>query len=671
MKAIVLAYHEIGCAGIEALLKNNIEIAAVFTHTDDPEENIWFRSVARLAAEKGIPVYTPKNINHPIWIQKIKEINPEILFSFHYRKEVDQTVLDIPLKGCFGLQASLLPKYRGKCPINWVIVKGEKQTGVTLHCLTTEKDAGDIICQEVVPISDSDTSKTLHLKVADTVSELLDKALPQLQDGSFKTQPQNESEATFFGPRHPQDGEIDWNQSCTQIHNLVKAVTHPYPGAFSFVGEKKYYFWDVTELTDEEAQLSSQIKKPFPGTVLSTSPLVVACDQGAIRMDYGQVEGEVYMTGAQLAQEYKIIQGTILGHRESIKIERARKKSILVLGINGFIGSALAEKLLDSGKYEVHGLDLRSDNIQHLLGNPDFHFEEGDISIHHEWIEYRIRKCDVILPLIAIATPLAYTQDPLRVFNLDFEENLRMIRSCAKYNKRVIFPSTSEVYGMCDEESFDENNSRLILGPIRMQRWIYSCSKQLLDRVIWALGYQKGLQFTLFRPFNWVGPRLDSLNSARSGSSRVITQFILNLVEGNPIQLVDGGEQQRCFTDVSDGIECLFRIIENKDGICNGQIFNIGNPENEYSIKELAEMIVDKFHKHPLHSSFPPFAGFREIESSTYYGTGYQDVQRRRPSIENAKKLLGWTPKVSFEQSMDETLDFFIKQGVDSKILHS
>lgn len=121
MKVIVLAYHEIGCVGIEALLRNKIDIAAIFTHTDDPEENIWFRSVARIAAEKRIPVFTPKNINHPIWIQKIKEIDPEILFSFHYRREVRQEVLDIPSKGCFGLRASLLPKYRGKCPINWVI----------------------------------------------------------------------------------------------------------------------------------------------------------------------------------------------------------------------------------------------------------------------------------------------------------------------------------------------------------------------------------------------------------------------------------------------------------------------------------------------------------------------------------------------------------------------
>src|SRR5262249_32716991 len=163
------------------------------------------------------------------------------------------------------------------------------------------------------------------------------------------------------------------------------------------------------------------------------------------------------------------------------------------------------------------------------------------------------------------------------------EENLRVVRYCVKYGKRIVFPSTSEVYGMCQDEVFDEDRSPLVLGPIRMQRWIYSCSKQLLDRVIWAYGQEQGLKFTLFRPFNWIGPRPDSLASARIGSSRAITQLILNLVEGSPIQLVDGGAQRRCFTDVSDGVECLFRIIENPDGACDGEIINVGNPDNEAS----------------------------------------------------------------------------------------
>ena len=669
MKAIVLAYHNIGCAGIEALLRNDFEIAAVFTHTDDVNENIWFRSVAELAAAKNIPLFAPNDINHPIWIEKIKQMNPDVIFSFHYRRNLTQEILEIPPAGCLSLRASLLPKYRGKCPINWVLVNGEKETGVTLHYLTTNIDDGDIICQEKFEISETDNAKSLHEKAEAASANLLDNILPKIKDGTAPRLAQDSSRATSFGPRTPEDGEIDWSINAAQVKNLVRAVTHPYPGAFSYVGEKKYYFWAVSEVSASEYGLDKLNKRPFPGTVISVNPLVVVCGKGSIRMDFGQVEGGVYMNGTQLAKEYKLIKGTVFGQRESIKIEAMRKKSVLILGVNGFIGNALSKRLLDSGKYQVHGLDLRSNYIQHLLDNDDFHFDEGDISIHSEWIEYHIRKCDIVIPLVAIATPIEYTRNPLGVFKLDFEENLRIVRYCSKYKKRIIFPSTSEVYGMCNDDTFDEDNSKLVQGPIRMQRWIYSCCKQLLDRVIWAHGQQEGLRFTLFRPFNWIGPRLDSLTSARVGSSRVITQFILNLVEGNPIQLIDGGCQQRCFTDVSDGVECLYRIIENKDDICNGKIINIGNPDNQLSIKELAEMLVEKFHQHPLHKNFPPFAGFREIESGNYYGKGYQDVQRRTPSIRNAQRYLDWTPKVTLEQAMECTLDFFLKEAINSKLL--
>jgi UDP-4-amino-4-deoxy-L-arabinose formyltransferase/UDP-glucuronic acid dehydrogenase (UDP-4-keto-hexauronic acid decarboxylating) len=391
---------------------------------------------------------------------------------------------------------------------------------------------------------------------------------------------------------------------------------------------------------------------------------VIACGKGAVQVDFGQPEGGLYMSGTQLAQELGLTKGMSFGPRAGSLAEATTKKRILILGVDGFIGNALSERLLESGKYEVHGMDLQSNSIERLMDRPEFYFDEGDISIHREWIEYHIRKCDIVLPLVAIATPIEYIRNPLRVFELDFEENLRIVRYCVKYGKRIVFPSTSEVYGMCDEEVFDEDNSKLILGPVRMQRWIYSCSKQLLDRVIWAYGQNEGLKFTLFRPFNWIGPRLDSLSSARIGSSRAITQLILNLVEGTPIKLIDGGNQKRCFTDVSDGVECLYRIIENQDGVCNGQIINIGNPDNEASIKELAKMLVAKFEQHPMRSKFPPFAGFQDTESRSYYGNGYQDVEHRRPSIRNARRLLKWTPTVGIERAVDRTLDFFLREAI-------
>ncbi|MFM7799840.1 MAG: bifunctional UDP-4-keto-pentose/UDP-xylose synthase, partial [Planctomycetota bacterium] len=344
------------------------------------------------------------------------------------------------------------------------------------------------------------------------------------------------------------------------------------------------------------------------------------------------------------------------------KATKRRTTKVLILGVNGFIGSHLSERILKDESYEVYGMDLHKDNLGALVDHPRFHFVEGDISINREWVEFHVRKCDVILPLVAIATPIEYVRNPLRVFELDFEENLRVVRDCVRYGKRLVFPSTSEVYGMCTDERFDEDASPCVTGPIHRQRWIYSSSKQLLDRVIWAYGAQRGLKFSLFRPFNWIGPRLDSLDSARIGSSRAITQLILNLVEGTPILLVDGGKQRRCFTDVDEGIEALWRVVANEGGAAEGGIFNIGNPDNEASIEELAQMVVDAFERHPLRPFYPPFAGFQVIESARYYGNGYEDVQHRRPSIRNAQRSLGWTPAITTRESVERTVDWFLRQ---------
>ncbi|CAB5707177.1 Polymyxin resistance protein PmrI [Providencia rettgeri] len=534
-------------------------------------------------------------------------------------------------------------------------IKGESETGVTLHKMVAKADAGDIIAQEKVVITDTDTSLTLHAKVREAAEVLLDKTLPLIETGSYKAVAQDESQATYFGRRTAEDGLINWNDSAKDVNCLIRAVTEPYPGAFTYLGARKMVIWRARVLDDNQG-------KPA-GTVLSSDPLRIACGQGAIEVISGQSETGLYMQGSRLANEMGIVTDVRVGAKPTAQVKRRTR--VLILGVNGFIGNHLTERLLKDGNYDIYGMDIGSSAIERFIGNPRFHFIEGDVSIHTEWIEYHIKKCDVILPLVAIATPIEYTRNPLRVFELDFEENLKVVRYCVKYNKRIIFPSTSEVYGMCDDKEFDEDESRLIVGPINKQRWIYSVSKQLLDRVIWAYGAKEGLKFTLFRPFNWMGPRLDSLNSARIGSSRAITQLILNLVEGSPIKLVDGGAQKRCFTDIKDGIEALFRIIENKDGKCDGQIINIGNPTNEASIRELAEMLLESFEKHPQRGKFPPFAGFREIESSSYYGQGYQDVEHRKPSVENARRLLDWVPTIDMKDTIEETLDFFLQGAVE------
>jgi nucleoside-diphosphate-sugar epimerase len=199
---------------------------------------------------------------------------------------------------------------------------------------------------------------------------------------------------------------------------------------------------------------------------------------------------------------------------------------VLILGANGFIGSALTEAILALTDWQVFGMDIADNKLGEVLGDSRFRFVEGDITINREWVEYNIRKCDVIVPLVAIANPSQYVKDPLRVFELDFEANLTIVRLCAKYKKRLIFPSTSEVYGMCPDTVLDEQSSNLVYGPIHKQRWIYANSKQLLDRVMFAYGVRDGLDYTLFRPFNWIGPRLDDIHEAKEGSSRVFTQFL-------------------------------------------------------------------------------------------------------------------------------------------------
>ncbi|MDY4323120.1 bifunctional UDP-4-amino-4-deoxy-L-arabinose formyltransferase/UDP-glucuronic acid oxidase ArnA [Pectobacterium brasiliense] len=662
MKAIVFAYHDIGCVGLEALKLAGYEIQAVFTHSDAPGENHFYASVAKAAAEMDVPVFAPEDVNHPLWVNRIRELAPDVIFSFYYRTLLSDDILQLPSFGAFNLHGSLLPRYRGRAPVNWVLVNGETQTGVTLHKMVSRADAGDIVAQSVVAIDEEDTALTLHGKCRTAAAALLAQQLPLIRSREITLTPQDDSRASYFGRRTAADGLIDWQKSAREINNLIRAVTEPYPGAFTFLGERKVIIWRARVVKVNRVK-SNDVRangvKQEPGAIISTSPLVVSCGEDALEIVSGQSEAGLYMSGNRLAAEMGMVPQAKLGNLAS-RVQRRRTR-VLILGVNGFIGNHLTERLLRDDRYEIYGLDISSDAIARFLGDPRFHFVEGDISIHNEWIEYHIKKCDVILPLVAIATPIEYTRNPLRVFELDFEENLKIVRDCVRYNKRIVFPSTSEVYGMCDDKEFDEDTSRLIVGPINKQRWIYSVSKQLLDRVIWAYGAKNGLRFTLFRPFNWMGPRLDTLDAARIGSSRAITQLILNLVEGSPIKLVDGGAQKRCFTDIHDGIEALFRIIENRNGQCDGQIINIGNPHNEASIRELGEMLLTSFNAHPLRDRFPPFAGFIDVESSSYYGNGYQDVEHRTPSIRNAKRLLAWEPTVKMDQTVAETLDYFLR----------
>ena len=344
-------------------------------------------------------------------------------------------------------------------------------------------------------------------------------------------------------------------------------------------------------------------------------------------------------------------------------------KKILILGVNGFIGHHISQRIIKSTDWEVYGMDMQTDRIGDLLDAPRFHFFEGDITINREWIEYHIKKCDTVLPLVAIATPATYVTDPLRVFELDFEANLPIVRSGVKYRKRIIFPSTSEVYGMCHDEEFDPERSELVLGPINKPRWIYACAKQLMDRVIHAYGMQQGLDYTLFRPFNWIGSGLDSINTAKEGSSRVITQFLGHIVRGETIKLVDGGTQKRAFTYIDDGVAALMKIIDNPERIASGKIYNIGNPANNFSVRDLATMMLDLALTYPEYAPTAKLVRIVDTTADAYYGAGYQDVQNRVPNIDNTMRDLAWKPTVTMKDALKHIFDAYRGQVLEARQL--
>lgn len=245
MKTIVLAYHNMGLAGLDALLRHGFDITAIFTHEDDLGENCWFGSVKDWALHHDIPFHTAENINDQKWIDKISSCQPDILFSFYYRKMIGRAILEIPRLGALNLHGSLLPAYRGRCPVNWVLVKGEEKTGVTLHFMVEKPDAGDIVGQKEVIIDDNDTARMLYDKLCEAAGHLLNDVLPVIKTGQIPRSIQNLALGSYYGGRRPEDGRIDWTQSAGKIYNLVRAVTDPYPGAYALLenGEKIILWW--------------------------------------------------------------------------------------------------------------------------------------------------------------------------------------------------------------------------------------------------------------------------------------------------------------------------------------------------------------------------------------------------------------------------------------------
>lgn len=280
---LVFAYHDVGYECLDLLIQNDEYIVAVITHRDDPNEERWFRSVAALAKKYDIPVYTPETVNTPEWIEKIRSWEPDLIFSFYYRNMIAQEILDLPKLGAFNMHGSLLPKYRGRAPMNWAVLHGEKQTGVTLHHMVKSPDAGDIVDQEAVSILAEDTTQDVFKKAVKAARLVLERQLDGLYQGTAPRKKQDESQATYFSGRKPEDGKIDWTQKAEAIYNLVRAVTHPYPGAFTELNGKKLLVWWAKPMAGTGGT---------PGQVMSVDPLIVATGSGNLELVNAEWEDE-------------------------------------------------------------------------------------------------------------------------------------------------------------------------------------------------------------------------------------------------------------------------------------------------------------------------------------------------------------------------------------------
>jgi methionyl-tRNA formyltransferase len=242
-KVIVMGYHNIGCRCLKVLVSRGVLVSAVFSHLDDPKEVCWFDSISELAKSYRIPVLYPENPNTPEWLARIRALAPDVIFSCYYRKMLSEELLAIPRYGGINMHGSVLPKYRGRSPVNWQLVHGEIEGGITMHYMVRKADAGDIIGQKKIAIGPDDTALDVFQKVEPAAADLLQEYLDAILDGTAPRIKQDISQGSYFGGRKPDDGKIMWTWPARQVHNLVRAVTVPYPGAFTFLGDKKLMVW--------------------------------------------------------------------------------------------------------------------------------------------------------------------------------------------------------------------------------------------------------------------------------------------------------------------------------------------------------------------------------------------------------------------------------------------
>ena len=290
-KAVVFAYSSIGHECLAALLESGIDIVSVFTHEDDPGEERWFSSVRNLAERHRLPVRTPQKLRQDEK-DAIRAMEPDLIFSFSYRTVIPESILNLAPLGAFNIHGALLPRYRGRACVNWAVLNGETRTGVTLHHMVARVDEGRIVDQETVDIESTDTAHDVFKKMIPAARAMLRRSLPSILAGTAYGREQDSSRATYFGRRRPEDGNIVWSQSAENIYNLVRALTHPFPGAFSYLGEKKLYIWESASCSGKPCET--------PGLVLSSSPLKIAAGKGVLIVKRAQWSDGEEQEGAEL-----------------------------------------------------------------------------------------------------------------------------------------------------------------------------------------------------------------------------------------------------------------------------------------------------------------------------------------------------------------------------------
>jgi len=327
---------------------------------------------------------------------------------------------------------------------------------------------------------------------------------------------------------------------------------------------------------------------------------------------------------------------------------------ILIFGVGGFIGSNLVEHLIEQGEHEVVGLDITDTKLAGIEG-PNFKFVKGSIS-DTDLANRLVADTDVVVDLIAYANPSIYVESPLEVVNLNFFENMKILEYCLNHQKRLIQYSTSEVYGKrTRDHEYHDDTSDLVMGPVQKQRWIYASSKQLLERIIYAHGLKGDLNYSIIRPFNFVGPRFDYLVKAGSkGGPRVFSHFMSAMLTGGPIYLVDGGGQHRCFTHIKDASEAFTAILENSGD--RNEIFNVGNPDTNITMKELAELMAKLYTDI---TGETPNNEIIVIDGEEFYGKGYEDMDRVPPNVDKLMAL-GWTATRGNEQIFSEAIQYYV-----------